>query len=232
MYIPCRDPFGHRDEFDACFQCGVNICTVCNDEGQCDGGCEADSVMEVSDDDSHEVQVFEVNHQGDLDALVVYDEYLYAYIRDIEREDSKGVPFFHVIFECIDQQWFGQLQDDLSDMPRWNTAGQVSKFCVVDLTVPINVLQDIVTAVDGDEPYFLSGNWVEMVVNRNDDPRDNRPLVAIDIHFVPQGATNPALAGLSGEIDSRWFMRGIARVPDTPWALRKLKRMSQIWVED
>lgn len=119
--------------------------------------------------------VLQVNNHGDLDALVVYDEYLYGYIRDIEREDSKGVPYFHVIFECIDQQWFGQLHDDLRDMPRWNTAGQDSKFCIVDLTVSANVLQDIITTVDGDAPYFFPGNWVEMVVNRNDDPRDNRP---------------------------------------------------------
>ncbi|NOK03843.1 MULTISPECIES: hypothetical protein [Myxococcus] len=119
-----------------------------------------------------------MNNHGDLDALVVYDEYLYGYIRDIEREDSKGVPYFHVSFECIDQQWFGQLHDDLRDMPRWNTAGQDSKFCIVDLTVSANVLQDMITTVDGDAPYFFPGNWVEMVVNRNDDPRDNRPLAA------------------------------------------------------
>ncbi|QDE71141.1 MULTISPECIES: hypothetical protein [Myxococcus] len=231
MYIPCRDPFGHRDDFDACLHCGVNICTVCNAEGECGEGCAEALEMDLGADHPHEVQVFEVNNHGDLDALVVYDEYLYGYIRDIEREDSKGVPYFHVIFECIDQQWFGQLHDDLRDMPRWNTAGQDSKFCIVDLTVSANVLRDIVTAIDGDAPYFFPGNWVEMVVNRNDDPRDNRPLAAVDIHFVPQGATNPALAGLSGVIDSRWFMRGIARVPDTPWALRKLMRLSRIWQE-
>lgn len=187
--------------------------------------------MDMTADHPHEVQVFEVNNHGDLDALVVYDEYLFAYIRDIEPEDSKGVPYFHVIFECIDQQWFAQLNDDLRDLPRWTTVGQDSRFCVVDLSVSANVLQDIVTAVNGDAPYFFPGNWVEMVVNRNDDPRDHRPLAAIDIHFLPQGATNPAMAGLSGQIDSRWFMRSISRVPDTAWGLQKLKRLSQIWVE-
>lgn len=74
--------------------------------------------MDLSADHPHEVQVFDVNSHRDLDALVVYDEYLFAYIRDIEPEDSKGVPCSHVIFECIDQQWFGKFHEELSNMPR------------------------------------------------------------------------------------------------------------------
>lgn len=232
MFFPCQNPFGHQNQMLACRQCEALICSTCNLGDQCGGGCEAFEAMDVSEEDSHDILIFDEDNDEIHDSVVVDDEYLFGYIRDIEREDSKQVPYVHVIFECIDQQWFAQLNDDLSDMPPWNTVAQESMFCIVDLTVTLDVLLEIVTAVDAGEQYFYPGNWIEMVVNRDQDPRDNRPKAAIDIFLPPEGVTNPASTGLTGIVDSRWFMRSIARVPDQVWGLRKLRRLSQVWVEE
>jgi len=228
MYIICQNPFGHFFNMGHCYLCGVQMCLLCNPGNQCGNGCALPMQLVDIDGGKNEVLVFdEGDGGGGHDALVVNDEFAFGYIRDVELEDSRDVRFYHVIFECVGQVWFARLADDLSDLPPWTTVAQAASFCIIDLCIAAGDLRAIAQAVG--QQHFFRGNWVELTINRNQDPGDDRPRIAIDIYLPPAGELNPANTGIDPSHAGGWFLRNIAPVPDTDWGLRKLRRLSQGW---
>jgi hypothetical protein len=240
VYIPCSAPSEHDRE--ACSACGRIICAICNRGNRCGNGCgpsgEGTSTSGGSEDWMRQlleemarrqfpVFLYEQGEQRLHDSLRLPDPAVryYAFLREVEPEDSRGVRNLHVVMECIDADWFDAFEDDLSDFPAWSGCAADASFRIVDFTAEEGYLRDIVTQVDAGKPYFLIGNWLE--VRMTADPPEDGQLVAADVYLPANGETNPALVGLSGR-ETVAFVTAIRRVRPTLSGQRKLRRLEAL----
>jgi hypothetical protein len=194
------------------------MCRECNHGPVCGEGCQAAVAPVVV----HQVLLYEPVEDDLQDALREENPELryYAYIRDKEPENSRGVNNLHVMVEAFRADWFDAFRDDLGDFPNWHTVAHVSGFCVLDICdVDDRLPEGIVTDEEG-RPSFHVGNWVGIVCRAN-RPEEGRYLEVA--RFLPaDGDHNPSRVGSSGREDSV-FITNIVRIRPTQGGLRKLR---------
>lgn len=240
MHIPCSNPSAHG--LEPCSQCGRLICRICNGGNRCGGGCGSSGegtsgsgdlgerlreLLEAIARQQHQVLLYEEDEQQLHDSLRLPepDTRYYAFLREVEPEDSRDVRNLHVVMECIDADWFDAFEDDLSDFPAWSGCAEDASFRIVDFTASESYLREIVTKIDAGMPYFLIGNWLEVMLAG--EAPDNGEFVAADVYLPAQGETNPALTGASGR-ETVEFITAIRRVRPTLDGQRKLRRLEAL----
>lgn len=240
MYIPCSAPSAHERE--GCSACGRLICAICNGGPRCGNGCgpsgEGTSgsgsledrlrqLLEEIGSRQFPVLLYEQGERQLHDSLRLPDPAVryYAFLREVEPEDSRGVRNLHVVMECIAAEWFDGFEDDLSDFPGWSGCAQDASFRIVDFTAEEDYLRTIITRIDQGEPYFLIGNW--LAVELAEEPPENGEFVVADVYLPAEDETNPALVGMSGR-ESVELVTTIRRVRPTLSGQRKLRRLEAL----
>lgn len=218
MPLPCRSPSAH--ELEACTRCGALLCRVCNQGPVCGDGCAARDVPVAQ----HQVGVYVANDQQMQDALREEAPVLryYAYIRDKEPENSRGVNNLHVLMEAFSADWFDGFRDDLHGFPNWHTIAHVAGFCVLDVCDTEDRLRDEIVIDDQGQPSFYVGNWVEVFCR--EAPPEDEPYLEVVRYLPAEDDDNPARVG-SSEHQDFVFIIGVRRIRPTQDGLRKLRRL-------
>ena len=185
----CIDPRAHIDNLAACSACEAMICTICNPRGRCADGCGAGSKRSVlsdprdlQDEDpdlkSHRVSLF------DLGEAIVHDSLrleprgtpFYAYVRDVHEEEVRGGDnLFHLALECFKARWFDNLEDDLSDLPKWIRLPPDAYPCHVTGVISQQTLFELTTGSLKLQNHMWVRIWIE--AETDDSPRASIPVM-------------------------------------------------------
>lgn len=219
MYIPCVDPFGHDPDLAACEDCDVIICTTCNGP-TCGNGCGVRKSVKRK----RSINLHDRNEVDLYDSLrVIVGTRFYAFLRDIEQEASNGLLMHHLVFECIEAAWFDHLDDDLANMPSWQTVAHAATFCIADIVIVEEYLTEVLTSSLSGEVTYARGNWVQMWM----DP--NQPVVpwVEALLCLPGSSNSPVLTACSGVLQPGYVTR-FERVRPGMSGLQKLRRLETL----